>query len=124
VEDEPDILKLCKLMLERNGYTVLAFEKATDACKIAESYHGTINLLVTDVMMPEMNGAELSKKLLDARPDLKTLYISGYSADVIAHNTKLDHKINFLQKPFSPKSLTAIVNTILNSEMYHEAETV
>ena len=115
VEDEPGILKLCKLILERNGYTLLAFEKATDAIKMAEQYTGTIDLLVTDVMMPEMNGSELSKKLLAARPDLKILFISGYTADVISHNTILDSRLNFIQKPFSPKALTSIVYTILNS---------
>ena len=115
VEDEPGILKLCKLILERNGYTLLAFEKAADAIKMAEQYNGTIDLLVTDVMMPEMNGSELSKKLLAARPDLKILFISGYTADIIAHNTILDSRLNFIQKPFSPKAFTSIVYTILNS---------
>ncbi len=116
VEDEPEILKLCKLILERNGYKVLAFERAIDAIKMEEGYNGTIDLLVTDVMMPEMNGSELSKKLLAARPELKILFISGYTADVIVHNARLDSRLNFIQKPFSPKSLTTIVHNILNSE--------
>jgi PAS domain S-box-containing protein len=121
VEDEPGILKLCKLILERNGYTVLTFESAGDAIKMAERYQGTIDLLVTDVMMPEMNGSELSKKLLATRPDLKILFISGYTADVIAHNTILDSRLNFMQKPFNSKALTTIVYNILNSELLQES---
>ncbi len=120
VEDEPGILKLCKLILERNGYTVLAFENAADALQMAERYHETIDLLVTDVMLPEMNGSELSKKLLATRPDLQILFISGYTADIIAHNTILDRKINFIQKPFNPKALTTTVSTILNSKLHQE----
>jgi two-component system, cell cycle sensor histidine kinase and response regulator CckA len=121
VEDEPGILKLCKLILERNGYTVLAFENAGYAIKMAEHYQGKIDLLVTDVMMPEMNGSELSKKLLATRPDLKILFISGYTADVIAHNTILDSRLNFMQKPFNSKALTTIVYNILNSELLQES---
>ena len=122
VEDEPSILKLCELILKRSGYIVLAFERAIDAVKMEKNYHGTIDLLVTDVMMPEMNGAELSKKLLASRPGLKILFISGYTADVIAHNTILDSRLNFIQKPFSPKSLTTVVYNILNSELRQKTE--
>ncbi len=124
VEDEPGILKLCKLILERNGYTVLAFEKALDAIKMAEQYHGKIDLLVTDVMMPEMNGSELSKRLLAIRPDLKVLFISGYTADIISQNSILESQLNFIQKPFTPKALATIVSTILNAELRQNQETV
>jgi two-component system, cell cycle sensor histidine kinase and response regulator CckA len=117
VENELGILKLCKLILERNGYTILAFERALDALKMAERYSGTIDLLVTDVIMPEMNGSELSRKLLAMRPDLKILFISGYTADVIVLNSVLDHQLNFLQKPFNYKALTTIVYSIFNSEV-------
>jgi PAS domain S-box-containing protein len=115
VEDEPSILKLCKIILEHNGYKVLSFGTAADAIKGAESYDGTIDLLMTDVMMPEMNGSELSKKLLAMRPELKILLISGYTADVISHNTILDNGLNFIQKPFNPKSLITTVYNILSS---------
>ena len=115
VEDEPSILKLCKLILERNGYNVLAFGSAAEAVRAAESYNGTIDLLMTDVMMPEMNGSELSKKLLAILPDLKILFVSGYTADVITHNTILDSGINFIQKPFNPKLLLTTVCNILSS---------
>lgn len=124
VEDEPGILKLCKLVLERNGYTVLAFERALEAITMEKSYNGTLDLLVTDVVMPEMNGSELAKQLLAVRPDLKILFISGYTADVIAQNTILDSRLNFIQKPFSPASLTSIVQTILNPELLLEPKMV
>ncbi|NTU58805.1 MAG: PAS domain S-box protein [Chlorobiaceae bacterium] len=114
VEDEPSIMKLCKLILERNGYKVLSFCTAMDALECAESYNGTIDLLMTDVMMPEMNGSELSKMLLAKRPELKILFVSGYTADIISHNTVLDSGINFIQKPFNPKSMMKIVYSILN----------
>jgi PAS domain S-box-containing protein len=115
VEDEPSILKLCKLILERNGYNVLAFGSSADSIKAAESYNGTIDLLMTDVMMPEMNGSELTKKLLETRPGLKVLFVSGYTADVITHNMILDSGINFIQKPFNPKSLLTTIYNIFNS---------
>jgi two-component system cell cycle sensor histidine kinase/response regulator CckA len=116
VEDEPNILSLCKIMLEHNGYKVLIAASAAEAIKIAENYNGTIDLLVTDVIMPEMNGAELSKILLSDRPELKTLFMSGYTADIIAHNSVLESGVNFIQKPVTMKSLTRIVYTILNSD--------
>ena len=114
VEDEPAILKLCQLMLERNGYVVLAAATAAEAIKKSENYRGTIDLLVTDVIMPEMNGSELSKKLLSVRPNLKTLFMSGYTADIIANNNLLEIGVNFLQKPVTTKSLTQAVYNTLN----------
>jgi nitrogen-specific signal transduction histidine kinase len=116
VEDQPAILKLCKSMLERNGYAVLTADTPSEAFSRVQNYNGTIDLLLTDVIMPEMNGSELSKQLLAVRPDLKTLFMSGYTDDVITHNTLLDNVVNFIQKPFTMKSLIAIVYKILNSD--------
>lgn len=115
VEDEPSILNLCKIMLERNGYNVLQADTSTKAISIAETYNGTIDLLLTDIIMPELNGSELSKKLLDIRPDLKTLFMSGFTADIISHNARLDKGVNFIQKPFNVKSLTEAIYSIFNS---------
>ena len=112
VEDELPILNLCKLMLERNGYLVLATATPLEALMAAENYKGTIDLLLTDVIMPEMNGSELSKKLRLRRPELKSLFMSGFTADIIANNSVLDHGVNFIQKPFDIKSLTKAVQTI------------
>ncbi|HWR01253.1 MAG TPA: PAS domain S-box protein [Chlorobaculum sp.] len=120
VEDELSILKLCKMILERNGYNVLAFDSSSDALRAAESFKGTIDLLVTDVMMPEMNGSELSERLLACRPDLKVLFVSGYTDDVITQNTILDSGFNFIQKPFHLKLLMTTVYNILNSGQLQE----
>ena len=114
MEDEPDILLLCQIILERNGYKVLHAVSADEAIRIAENYQGTIDLLLTDVIMPEMNGAELSKILLSARPGLKTLFMSGYTADIIAQNSVLESEVNFIQKPITMKALISIVANILN----------
>ena len=120
VEDEPSILKLCKMILERNGYNVLAFGSSSDSLRAAESYKGTIDLLVTDVMMPEMNGSELSERLLAGRPELKVLFVSGYTDDVITQNTILHSGFNFIQKPFHLKLLMTTVYNILNSGQLQE----
>ncbi len=115
VEDERPILNLCKLLLERNGYNVIAAATPKEALITVENYNGTIELLLTDVIMPEMNGAELSKKLRVYRPELKTLFMSGFTADVIANNSVLASGVNFIQKPFSTKSLSSAVYNILHS---------
>ncbi len=114
VEDELPILKLCKLMLERNGYKVLAAVTVNEALGLAKNYNGTIDLLLTDVIMPEMNGAELSKQLNVVRPELKILYMSGYTADVIANNSQLKSGVNFIQKPFNMQSLSTAVYNVLH----------
>ena len=114
VEDELPILNLCKLILERNGYNVIAAATPQEALMIVEKYSGTIDLLLTDVIMPEMNGSELSKKLRVYRPELKILFMSGFTADVIARNSVLDTGVNFIQKPFSIKSLSTAVYTIFH----------
>ncbi|NTV93167.1 MAG: PAS domain S-box protein, partial [Chlorobiaceae bacterium] len=80
VEDEPDILKLCKLMLVNNGYTVLSADTPNEAIRLAGKHKGGIGLLLTDVVMPEMNGCDLSNKLRITSPDMKTLFMSGYTA--------------------------------------------
>jgi len=116
VEDQPAILKLCKSMLERNGYAVLTAESPAEALRKEANYKGTLDLLLTDVIMPEMNGSELSRQLQALRPELKTLFMSGYTDDVIIHNTLLDSGVNFIQKPFTMKSLITIVDTILNPD--------
>ncbi len=85
VEDEPAILDMTKTMLERLGYTVLTASTPGEAIRLAGAYTGVIHLLMTDVVMPEMNGHDLAKNLLTSFPALKRLFMSGYTADVIAH---------------------------------------
>jgi PAS domain S-box-containing protein len=105
VEDEPAILQMTTMMLTRLGYTVVAAATPGEAIRLALEYRGRIDLLMTDVVMPEMNGRELAKNLLSHYPDLKRLFMSGYNANVIAHHGVLDQGIHFIEKPFSMKDL-------------------
>ena len=116
VEDEPSILKVTTLLLTRQGYAVIAANTPGEAIKLAGENGDEISLLMTDVVMPEMNGRDLSKKLLSRNPNLKCLYMSGYTADVIAHHGVLDEGLNFIQKPFTMIDLAAKVRGVLDSK--------
>jgi len=116
VEDEKAILQLSRRMLERLGYTVQTSSNPSEALKLSGEYDGTIHLLITDVVMPEMNGRDLSSRLTRLHPALKTLYMSGYTADVIAHHGVLDEGVQFIQKPFSLKDLAVKVREALEQE--------
>jgi two-component system, cell cycle sensor histidine kinase and response regulator CckA len=113
VEDEPTILKLAKRILEGLGYNVLATENPKDALRLAKEHKGTIHLLVTDVIMPDLNGKDLSDRLRKSNPSIKTIFMSGYTADVIAHHGIMEKEFHFLQKPFSLKQLAAKVREAL-----------
>jgi PAS domain S-box-containing protein len=114
VEDDEAILNLGKIILENLGYTVLAARTPGHAIHLAEEHPGDIRLLITDVVMPEMHGRELAEKLSAIRPNLKCLYMSGYTADVIAHRGILDEGLNFIQKPFGGDDLAARVRQMLD----------
>ena len=116
VEDEPATLKLTNLVLEKQGYRILSAGTPGEAIQLAEKYTGDIHLLITDVIMPEMNGRDLAKRILSLYPNLKRLFMSGYTADVIAHHGVLDENVNFIQKPFSVEDLTAKVREVLDQE--------
>ncbi|WP_306545918.1 PAS domain S-box protein [Desulfobulbus sp.] len=116
VEDEPMILDMTMAMLERLGYTVLAGATPGEAIRLAREHAGKIDLLMTDVVMPEMNGRDLAKNLLTLYPDLKRLFMSGYTANVIAHHGVLDEGVHFIQKPFTLKGLAAKVRGALSTE--------
>ncbi len=116
VEDEPAILRMGREMLEKLGYTVLAAEKPEDALQLAKEHGPRIHLLITDVIMPEMNGRELASKLSGRFPGLRTLYMSGYTRDVIAHHGVLDEGVHFIQKPFSIQNLAVKVREAINGE--------
>jgi CheY-like chemotaxis protein len=115
VEDEPMILDMAMAMLERLGYTVLVGATPGEAIGLAREHAGKIDLLMTDVVMPEMNGRDLAKNLLSLYPDLKRLFMSGYTANVIAHHGVLDEGVHFIQKPFTLKDLAAKVREALSS---------
>ncbi len=113
VEDEPSILKIGKKMLESLGYTVLASEKPKEAEALAQEYTGDIHLLITDVVMPQMNGRELAERLQGLYPDLKVLFMSGYTADAIAHRGVLEEGVFFMQKPFTKEEMAEKVREAL-----------
>jgi two-component system sensor histidine kinase EvgS len=114
VEDEGSILKLVPKILKGLKYNVLSASTPETALSIAESHAGQIHLLLTDVIMPKMNGYELSKKLLAIHKDLKVLFMSGYTDDVIDNKSVLDRNINFIQKPFTNQELAMKVRKALN----------
>ena len=113
VEDEPLLLKMDQKMLEGLGYRVLTASGPSEAINLAKAYAGEIQLLLTDVVMPEMNGRDLAEKLHSLYPDMKILFMSGYTATVIAHRGVLDEGLNFIQKPFSFKGLGIKVRDLL-----------
>ena len=113
VEDEPAILKVTRTMLTRLGYQVLSAATPGEALEVVEKHTGVIHLVITDVIMPEMNGPDLVRRLLARHPDLVTLYMSGYTANVIAHRGVLDEGTHFLQKPFTTRALAAKVREAL-----------
>ena len=114
VEDDEAILNLSKMILENLGYTVLAAKTPVQAIHLAEDHPGELHLLITDVVMPEMNGRELARQLIAIRPNLKSLYMSGYTADIITHRGILDAGVNFIQKPFCSYDLAARVRQVLD----------
>jgi PAS domain S-box-containing protein len=113
VEDEPAILQITRTMLTRLGYQVLGAATPGEAIHLAETHSGAIHLLMTDVVMPEMNGRDLAKNLLSLYPHIKRLFMSGYTADVIAHHGVLHEGVEFIQKPFSMKELADKVREAL-----------
>jgi len=115
VEDEPSILNITTILLTNQGYTVIAANSPGEALHLASEHANMINLLMTDVVMPGMNGRDLSKKLQSLYPQLKCLYMSGYTANVIAHHGVLDAGLHFIQKPFNLNVLTEKLREVLDS---------
>jgi len=116
VEDEEQILMLSRRILEQYGYRVLTAGTPGDACRLAEKREGDIHLLLTDVILPEMNGKELKERVEAVRPGIKTLFMSGYTADAIARRGILEKGVDLLQKPFTLLSLARKVRQVLDSE--------
>jgi two-component system, cell cycle sensor histidine kinase and response regulator CckA len=114
VEDEPAIMRLGEMMLERLGYRVLTASTPGEALRLAEERPGGIDLLVTDVVMPDMNGRELADRLRRLDSKIETVFISGYTADVIARRGVLEEGANFIQKPFQLKDLALKVRMVLD----------
>lgn len=113
VEDEAAILKVGKLMLEKLGYRVVVASTPEKALELASHHVNGIDVLLTDVIMPEMNGRDLALRLRERHPDMKVLFMSGYTANVIAHRGVLDEGVHFIQKPFSLSDLAEKLRSVL-----------
>ena len=114
VENEAAIRNLLQMALRKNGYTVLAAESGREALDVVRLHTGPIHLLITDVMMPDIDGPELVRRLSSIRPDTQTLFMSGYMDDALGEQGVLPSSVNFIQKPFSPRAIAQKVREILD----------
>jgi CheY-like chemotaxis protein len=114
VEDNEQVRTVALGILERSGYRVIVARSAAEALLLCENERATVDLLVTDVVMPQMSGAELAKRLASLRPETKVLYMSGYTDDSVLRHGVLESGIAFLQKPFTPESLANKVREVLD----------
>ena len=108
--------ELARELLEDNGYTVLEATNGIDAIQVAEKYVKPIHLLLTDVVMPGMDGSKLAERMGHSYPGIKVLYMSGYTNDAIVHHGLLDSGVALLQKPFTRESLTRKVRDVLGMD--------
>jgi two-component system, cell cycle sensor histidine kinase and response regulator CckA len=123
VENEIAIKMLVQMALERHGYVVLTAESGSEALRLAAEHPGPIDLLITDVVMPDLRGPELARRLVARRPGLATLFMSGYMDDAIGEDTSsLPVPVDFIQKPFSPSALAARVREMLDRRRGSGAE--
>jgi CheY-like chemotaxis protein len=114
VEDEETVRRFIRQILEMHGYKVMEGKDGQDGLKVSEGHEGSIDVLLTDVIMPRMNGRELAERILRARPRIKVLFMSGYTDDAIVRQGLLEADTNFLQKPFTPTQLATAVREILD----------
>jgi PAS domain S-box-containing protein len=115
VEDEPALRDLIKIALKGAGFTVLAAPNPADALNLSRNHTGALHLLLTDVIMPGMDGPALAKQVQKERPDIKVLFMSGYATNFIMHDGVVDPGTNFLEKPFHPRTLLNRVREVLDS---------
>ena len=115
VDDEPALLLLCKRFLTNSGYTVLTAHTPREALTLAAQHSAELRLLVTDVIMPEMSGRELSEQLISLCPEVRCLFMSGYTADIIATRGVLKEGVAFVQKPFLTSELATKVRSLLDA---------
>lgn len=116
MEDEVHVREMCVTILSDLGYNVVAANNGKEATQMMGRYDGEIDLLVTDVVMPEMNGPQIAEYMKNKYPELKVLFMSGYTENAIVHHGVLDHHINFLQKPVTPKALAVAVRKALDGK--------
>jgi len=120
VEDDAQLRTLAKTILLRQGYSVLDAPDAIEALKLSAEFPGQIPLLLTDVVMPHMGGRDLARKLVETRPLIKVLYMSGYTDNAIVHNGILDAGVAFLQKPITPDALARKVRHVLDAALSND----
>jgi PAS domain S-box-containing protein len=120
VEDEENLRRLARQYLENQGYNVIDAPDGATAIQISQAHKGPIHLLLTDVIMPGMNGRELANKVSPTRPDMRVLYMSGYTENHVGHNGTLDEGITLLQKPFTLPALKAKVREMLDTPLPQE----
>jgi CheY-like chemotaxis protein len=113
VEDEPSVRAITVKILKQLGYVALATASGAEALEMSKAYRGTIALLLTDVVMPKMNGRQLADELARTRPDMKVLYVSGYPEGVASENGIVDPNVAYLAKPFSRDALAKTIRGVL-----------
>jgi len=117
VEDEPSVRLIARRILERNGYTVLEAHDGRHALRVADQYKQPIQLLLTDMMMPELTGRDVWTTLTTKRSELRVLYMSGYTNDDMVRRGLLDADAAFLQKPFTAPDLARAVRATLDDSL-------
>jgi CheY-like chemotaxis protein len=115
-EDEAAVLQSRRAFLSLNGYIVLEAKNGAEALALAGGYDGTIDLMITDVFMPQMGGAKLAAELASDRPEMKVLFVSGKAETTFQRHGEIDVTTRFLQKPFSLKTLARKIREVLDAE--------
>jgi len=113
VEDDDSVREMIKTFLEPAGYNILQAQNGFDALETSKTYEGEIHLLLTDVIMPKMNGQEVADELKKTRPEMQIIFMSGYTDDVIAHHGVLEAGVNFIQKPVTLSRLAKKLREVL-----------
>jgi CheY-like chemotaxis protein len=119
VEDEDVVRGLARQILEQAGYHVLEASRGEEALRLCAAHEQPIQLVLTDVVMPETSGKEVADRLRTLRPEIKVLFMSGYTDEAIVHHGVLDAKVEFIQKPFTPVALARKVREVIDSNGNH-----